>query len=272
MKVLACALGALLIFRAGSLPSSAQNEFGIATYLNATEMPEATANLLEMKGSTWLAARAYRTDDPIKNVVKHFRELAARAKKPSLGNQLVQRLVQNNWQIDDRTVSSANVIFGVSKDLKGIAKEKVKSSFGAILLDDDSYVRVHLITPYPIPPQGMNMADGTMIVMIRERMSDPAATVANEGVDEEVYTGKEVTQKVRLRSKPPPNFPAGLSGTVVLKAVFASSGKITKIVVLQDVPGMTEEAIKAARKITFDPAIKDGRYVAQWIQLEYHLN
>jgi hypothetical protein len=35
---------------------------------------------------------------------------------------------------------------------------------------------------------------------------------------------------------------------------------------------MTEEAIKAARKITFDPAIKDGRYVAQWIQLEYHLN
>ena len=45
-----------------------------------------------------------------------------------------------------------------------------------------------------------------------------------------------------------------------LKAIFGSNGKVYNIVVVQDVPGLTEQAIKAARQITFNPAIKDGRY------------
>jgi TonB family protein len=59
---------------------------------------------------------------------------------------------------------------------------------------------------------------------------------------------------------------------VVLKAVFSSSGKVTNIVIVSGVPGLTEEAIKAARQITFEPAIKDGRNVAMWMQLEYNFN
>lgn len=57
---------------------------------------------------------------------------------------------------------------------------------------------------------------------------------------------------------------------VVLRAVLGSNGKVTNIVVVSGVPGLTDGAINAARKIKFDPAIKDGRYVSMWVQLEYN--
>lgn len=258
----------MLLSAAIVLPS---NDLGVSSYPNATEMPEATARLMQTKGSTWIAARAYRTDDAIKDVVKYFRDQAAQAKKPTGENGIVNRLLADNWEIDDRTVSGAHEVFGVNKELRGVAKERTRVSFGTILLDD-SLVRVHIMTPYPVPPAGIDMAKGTMIVMIRERIPDPKDSGATGAEEEVVYTGRDVTRKVRLKSKPHPNHLSGLYGSVVLKAVFGSSGKITKIVVVKGVPGLTEEAIKAARKITFDPAIKDGRYVAQWIQLEYHFN
>ncbi len=243
------------------------DEIGVAVYPNATEMPDVATRLLEDKGPTWIAARAYRTDDSIKNVVKYFRDLAAKARKP--GNEFTARLVDRNWDVNEGTLSTAHVVFGVAKELRGIAKEKTKTSFGTILLDD-SFVRIHVLTPYPVPPAGMTVADGTMIVMIRERMIVPAATALDSGVQEQVYTGREVTKKVRLRSKPEPESVPGIRGRVVLKAVFASSGKVTNIVVVEGVPGLTEVSIRAARQIKFDPAIKDGRYVAQWMQLEYN--
>jgi TonB family protein len=62
-------------------------------------------------------------------------------------------------------------------------------------------------------------------------------------------------------------------GTVVLKVVFAASGKVTNIRVVQGLPdGLTERAIEAARKIRFVPASKEGKYVSMWMQLEYNFN
>jgi TonB family protein len=263
----------LLIVVAGivTVPAFAQNELGVPQYSNATAMPEAVSRLMETKGSTWIAVGAYRTDDSIKDVVKYFRDQASKAKKPPVETDHIKRLLLDNWKILNGTVSSANEVFGVNKELRGIAREKTKVSFGAILLED-SFVRVHLMTPYPVPPDGMTVAEGTMIVMIRERMTSLTDTSADATGQERIYTGQEVTRKIRLRSKPEPNIVQGISGLVVLKAVFASNGKVTNIVVVQDVPRLTEEAIKAARKITFDPAIKDGRYVSMWMQLEYYFN
>ena len=245
------------------------NDIGVAVYPNATEMPEATAQLMQTKASTWIAARAYRTEDSIRGVVKYFRDQAAQAKKPAAGNELIYRLLEDNWEITEGFISGANEVFGVNKDLRGVSKERTKLSFGTILLDD-SLVRVHIMSPYPVSPARMDVAGGTMIVMIRERIPDPNGGVAGDVADEQVYSGREVTRKVRIKSKPAPEYLPSVSGSVVLKAVFASSGKVTKVEVVSGLPGLTEEAIKAARKITFDPAIKDGRYVAQWLQLEYH--
>ena len=194
---------------------------------------------------------------------------ADKAIKPAVETEHVKRLLVDNWKITEPTLGFSNEVFGLNKELRRVAKEKTKTTFGAILLDD-SFVRVHLITPYPVPPDGMMVADGTMIVMIREQLTDLTDTSADEPGQSRVYTGSEVTRKVRLRAKPEPEAVQGVHGTVVLKAIFGSNGKVYNIVVVQSVPGLTERAINAARQIKFEPAIKDGHYVSMWMQLEYN--
>jgi TonB family protein len=93
-----------------------------------------------------------------------------------------------------------------------------------------------------------------------------------------IFTGKEVTSKARLISKPEPQYTEDarknqVTGTVVLKVVFASSGQVTNIRTVQGLPnGLTERAIAAARQIKFVPATKDGHQVSMWMQLEYNFN
>ncbi len=95
---------------------------------------------------------------------------------------------------------------------------------------------------------------------------------------EKIYTGKEVDTKARLVSKPEPSYTEkarmhGVTGTVVLKVVFSAQGQVTNIRTVTSLPdGLTERAIAAARKIKFIPAMKDGKYVSMWMQLEYNFN
>lgn len=92
------------------------------------------------------------------------------------------------------------------------------------------------------------------------------------------FTGREVTQKARVLSKPEPSYTeagrkAGVQGTVVLRAVFSSDGKVTNLYVTQALPfGLTTSALQAARQIKFTPAMKDGQVVSMNIQLEYNFN
>jgi len=96
--------------------------------------------------------------------------------------------------------------------------------------------------------------------------------------ENEVFTGKQVTTKVRLIKKPEPSYTESarqnlVTGTVVLKAVFAADGKVKYILVVASLPdGLTARAIDAARKIKFVPATKDGRTVSMYMQLEYNFN
>jgi TonB family protein len=93
---------------------------------------------------------------------------------------------------------------------------------------------------------------------------------------EKIYVGREVDTKARLISKPEPSYTEKarqkqITGTVILKVVFAANGQVTNIRTAQGLPyGLTERAIAAARKIKFIPATKDGRYVSMWMQLEYN--
>jgi TonB family protein len=95
---------------------------------------------------------------------------------------------------------------------------------------------------------------------------------------EKVYTGREVDTKVRLVSKPEPSYTdsargAEITGTVILRAVFSATGRVTNIRVVQGLPrGLTERSIAAARKIMFIPATKDGKPVSMWMQLEYNFS
>lgn len=93
-----------------------------------------------------------------------------------------------------------------------------------------------------------------------------------------IFSGREVTQKARVLSKPEPQYTEEarknqITGTVVLRAVFTSGGQVTNIRAVSGLPyGLTERAIAAARLIKFSPAMKDGRAVSMYIQLEYNFN
>ena len=92
------------------------------------------------------------------------------------------------------------------------------------------------------------------------------------------FPAGEVTQRARILSKPEPGFTEearreNVVGLVRLRAVFSASGAVTNISVIKGLPaGLTEKAIAAARQIRFQPALKDGRTVSQWVTLEYNFN
>jgi TonB family protein len=95
---------------------------------------------------------------------------------------------------------------------------------------------------------------------------------------EQVYSGKQVTSKARVTAKPEPQYTAQArnqqtTGTVVLRCVFAADRTVKYLLVVVGLPdGLTEMALEAARRIKFEPAIKDGRPVSTYIQLEYNFN
>lgn len=93
-----------------------------------------------------------------------------------------------------------------------------------------------------------------------------------------VFSPRDVTQKARLLVKPEPSYTEtarkyAVQGTVVLRAVFTSSGEVSGIKVVKGLPhGLTMKAVAAARQMKFVPASKDGRAVSMYIQLEYNFN
>lgn len=90
-----------------------------------------------------------------------------------------------------------------------------------------------------------------------------------------VFSAKMVDKRVVFRSKPRPGYTLEArrkrkQGFVILKVALSSMGTISRVRVLRGLPfGLTESAIKAACKLEFKPAIKDGLSVSQWVTAEY---
>ena len=107
---------------------------------------------------------------------------------------------------------------------------------------------------------------------------EPTATPVVEGSDARILVRKEVTAKAIVVTKPEPTYTDDarshqITGTVVMRCVFSSAGTVNSIRVVSGLPfGLTERAYAAARQIKFIPAVKDGRFVSMWIQLEYNFN
>jgi TonB family protein len=93
-----------------------------------------------------------------------------------------------------------------------------------------------------------------------------------------IFRSSEVSSRARVLDKPEPQYTESarknqITGTVVLRAVFSSSGSVTNISTIRGLPdGLTERAIAAAKQIRFVPAQKDGHPVSMWMQLEYNFN
>jgi len=109
-------------------------------------------------------------------------------------------------------------------------------------------------------------------------VTDGPGTPYQQDSQDALYTGKDVERKARLGMKPEPRYTVAardhlVGGTVVLKVVFTSAGNVSNIRIVSSLPdGLTENAVAAAKKIKFIPAMKDGHYVSMWMQLEYNFN
>ncbi|HEY9402733.1 MAG TPA: energy transducer TonB [Pyrinomonadaceae bacterium] len=97
--------------------------------------------------------------------------------------------------------------------------------------------------------------------------------------DDKPLTLKDGIARAIIKSKPNPGYPPearsyGVRGVVKLRIILGADGKVgDKVEVLEGLPhGVTEEAIKAARRIKFESARKDGRPVSQYVIVFYHFN
>ena len=95
---------------------------------------------------------------------------------------------------------------------------------------------------------------------------------------ERIFGAREVTQRARILSKPAPGYTEEarrneVTGTVLLRVVLSSTGRVTNMRVVSGLPyGLTENALEAAWRIKFVPAVKDGRNVSQQALIEYNFN
>jgi len=108
--------------------------------------------------------------------------------------------------------------------------------------------------------------------------SASAPTPSGSDSSDTATTGKQVTRKPVVVSKPEPVYTddarsAGLTGTVVLRVWFNRSGEVTNIRVVTGLPkGLTEQAIEAARHLTFIPGTKDGEFFSYSMDLQYNFS
>lgn len=92
------------------------------------------------------------------------------------------------------------------------------------------------------------------------------------------FNPQEVTSPAVIVTMPQPPYTDQarqqfITGTVILRAVLASNGHVTNLRSMKGLPfGLTEQAIVAAQALKFFPAVKDGRRVSQYVQMEYNFD
>lgn len=124
---------------------------------------------------------------------------------------------------------------------------------------------------YRVPPAPEASPQPDTVVSSKEK---PPTIVDGE----RIYTSKEVDQKARITAKPTPGYTrearrSQTRGYVILRAILSADGSVKNIEVLTGLPdGLSEKAIEAARRIKFKPAMKDGKPVSAWVQVEYRFS
>lgn len=93
--------------------------------------------------------------------------------------------------------------------------------------------------------------------------------------DDKVYTVKEVDVKAKVKNRME-NLPRRKNDcpenvSVSLRAVFRKSGKVTDVIIRKSSRcSYDQEAIEAVLRLKFDPAIKDGKQVSQYSEIEFN--
>ena len=118
--------------------------------------------------------------------------------------------------------------------------------------------------------------DGTLERILDDGEAE-GANGAKEATDprERILSSKETDSRVVITAKPQPSYTRearrnGIQGFVALKVLLSGNGTVSRVRVLKGLQaGLTESAIRAACKMKFKPALKDGQPVSQWVIAEY---
>lgn len=103
-------------------------------------------------------------------------------------------------------------------------------------------------------------------------------SAATETPEDQIFNGRQVTRKVVVVTKPQPTYTEearkqATTGTVIMRCVFRSSGTVGNIHLVSGLDnGLNERSLEAAKQIKFIPAVKDGRFVSMWMELQYNFN
>jgi TonB family protein len=95
---------------------------------------------------------------------------------------------------------------------------------------------------------------------------------------QQMFVVKDVDRKAVVVMRPEPSYTEEarqnrITGAVILKVGFSAKGNVINIRVVSPLPfGLTDKAIEAAKKLRFIPAVKDGKFVPLWMQVEYYFN
>ena len=159
-------------------------------------------------------------------------------------------------------------LFTEENDLPGLGSfEKRDSRFKEAAASLERYLQLN-----PKDKENDLWREQLETLRVYAQLADPAATTRT------VFRANEVTAKAHVISKPEPHYTeearnADINGTVTLRMVLAADGTVKHILVLRSLShGLTQQAIKAAEKIKFEPAIKDRHPVSQFVTVEYNFH
>src|SRR6185295_4268327 len=102
-----------------------------------------------------------------------------------------------------------------------------------------------------------------------------ARVIEADDNEEVAVSPKEAEVRAVVTAKPKPPYTRearrnGIQGFVTLKVLLSARGKISRVRVVKGLPaGLTENAIRAACKMEFKPAMKNGQAVSEWLTAEY---
>ncbi len=119
---------------------------------------------------------------------------------------------------------------------------------------------------------GWTYLGGSLANLGREREAIKALQTKTKGL-REFKVGYEKELKIKRKDPAPYTQKArsnGVQGSLTLSVEFKADGKIGFVLPVTTLPdGLTESAIKAARKTSFEPAIKNGKPVATIRKVSY---
>ena len=105
-----------------------------------------------------------------------------------------------------------------------------------------------------------------------------AEIAADDSQPQTIFKASEVDVKAVIMSKPLPSYTEEarrnhVRGTIVIRLILGANGKVMGIRPITTLPhGLTMNAIKTAQQIKFVPAMKDGKPVSMYVQVEYSFN